>query len=359
MALQSIVLRNTDGTAFDAQVDLDDGMLIVHSRSGAGAKARNIHYKPAVVAILDRLGSAGILFSIHLDSRPVQSQPLASRLLAAPGQLRGTGEEKFAALVRRMNAERASNGAWSRIMLTAPGVSAATLRAALDAAAPQGRPGVERLSTTQQRRVRPEHIHAAILQLAAGGDAPNFADSREYDLVTPGGLRFPPKKVFGLALEAALGIEAFPGHFSAGWSQPSFELLQAAGYQIVEKDVPVPGEGPPKSGTQHVPAADDDRRWAEGDPKRVAHVRRERAAGVAREKKAAVLAATGKLACEDCHFEPAAVHGPAFFDAGLDVHHTLPLAQVPTGHKTALAELKLLCATCHRIEHRRIALVSK
>ncbi len=356
MALQTIALRDPDGTALDARVDLDDGMLIVHSRSGGGATARNIDFKPTVVAILERLGSAGIQASIYLDSRPVQPQPLASRLLAAPGQLRGTGEEKFAALIKRMNAKRASNGAWSRIMFTSPGASAATLRNVLGAVAPQG---VERLSTAQQRRVRPEHIHAAILQLAAGGDAPNFADSRDYDLVTTGGLRFPPKKVFGLALEAALGIEAFPGHFSAGWSQPSFELLQAAGYQIVEKDMPVPGEGPPKPGAPQVPAADDDRRWAEGDPKRVAHVRRERAPGLAREKKSAVLAATGKLACEDCQFEPAAVHGPAFFDAGLDVHHTNPLAQVPPGHKTTLSELRLLCATCHRIEHRRIALADK
>ncbi len=88
-------------------------------------------------------------------------------------------------------------------------------------------------------------------------------------------------------------------------------------------------------------------------------MRRERAAGLARDKKAAVLAATGKLACEDCHFEPAVIYGPAYLDAGLDVHHTLPLAKVPPGHKTTLSELKLLCATCHRIEHRRIALTAK
>ena len=333
-------------------------MLIVHSRSGSSLSGRNTDYKPAVVAILDRLESAGIQVSIHLDSRPVQSLPLASRKLAAPGQLRGSGDEKFAELIRRMNAKRASNGAWSRILLTAPGASAATLRSALGIARSEGGTGIERLSTAQLRRVESDHIHAAVLQLASGGDAPNFADSRDYDLVTPGGLRFAPKKVFGLALEAALGIEVFPGHFSAGWSQPSFELLQAAGYQIIDKDVPLPGEGPPKPGTPQVPAADDDRRWAEGNPKRVAHVRRERAAGLAREKKAAVLAATGKLACEDCHFEPGAVYGPAFFDAGLEVHHTQPLAQVPAGHKTSLADLKLLCATCHRIEHRRLALAN-
>jgi len=212
----------------------------------------------------------------------------------------------------------------------------------------------ERLANSDQRQVTPADIHAAVLALAQGGDAPNFANSRDYDLVTPGGLRFPPKKVFGLALERALGIEAFPAHFSAGWSQPSFKLLQAAGYVIVAKGEPVAGDTA-VSGRPSLPSEDDDRRWVESHPKRVAHLRRERAPGLARDKKAAVLAATGMLACEDCGFEPAARHGPAFFDAGLDVHHKVPLADLPPGNETALTDLALLCATCHRIEHRKIA----
>jgi 5-methylcytosine-specific restriction protein A len=74
-----------------------------------------------------------------------------------------------------------------------------------------------------------------------------------------------------------------------------------------------------------------------------------------RDKKAAVLAATGKLVCEECGFEPLAKHGAAFLDAGLDVHHKVPLADLPPGTETALADLAILCATCHRIEHRKIA----
>ena len=111
----------------------------------------------------------------------------------------------------------------------------------------------KRLSNIDQRQVTPADIHAAVLALAQGGDAPNFADSRDYDLVTPGGLRFPPKKVFGLALEMALGIEALPVHFSAGWSQPSFELLQAAGYLIVPKGDPVAGDAAAATGGPRLP----------------------------------------------------------------------------------------------------------
>lgn len=153
-------------------------------------------------------------------------------------------------------------------------------------------------------------------------------------------------------------MEAFPAHFSAGWSQPSFELLQAAGYAIVPKGEPVAGDKVPAPGTPPLPGEDDDRRWVEGRPKRVAHLRRERAPGLARDKKAAVLAATGKLVCEECGFEPALRHGPAFLDAGLDVHHKVPLADLPAGTETALADVALLCATCHRIEHRKIALAN-
>ncbi|MEP2726948.1 hypothetical protein [Roseibium sp.] len=159
-----------------------------------------------------------------------------------------------------------------------------------------------------------------------------------------------------MAIERALGIEAFPAHFSAGWSQPSFELLQAGGYVIVPKGEPVAGDKADSPGSSRLPNADADRRWVEGDPKRVDHLRRERAPGLARDKKAAVLAATGKLACEECEFEPAATHGPAFLYAGLNIHPKVPFADLPPGTATALADLALLCATCHRIEHRKFAL---
>ena len=65
---------------------------------------------------------------------------------------------------------------------------------------------------------------------------PQFAPSRDYDLVTPEGDRLAPKKVFGRALElAGVVSNAMPGNFSAGWGQTSFELLEAAGFSVIPK----------------------------------------------------------------------------------------------------------------------------
>jgi hypothetical protein len=349
-----------DGRNIDAAVRLETGAIILESRGGTGASARNSQYSMALETILARsLGPSSTLKRVLLASRDaVRSFPDdASRVLAEGAELVDLGPLAAASALRtrmrdfgKSSGDRTGNSTKRLRFEFGPSELAEQLKLRrFDETA-------VRLTNREQRQVTSLHIHAAVLALAQGGDAPNFADSREYDLVTPGGLRFPPKKVFGLALEKALGIEAFPSHFSAGWSQPSFELLQAAGYVIVPKGEPVAGDSDPGPGTLTLPSEDDDRRWIEGHPKRVAHLRRERAPGLARDKKAAVLAATGRLACEECGFEPAATHGPAFLDAGLDVHHKIPLSDLPPGTETMLADLALLCATCHRIEHRKIAL---
>lgn len=351
-----------DGAQLDAAITLEPGAIILESRGGSGAYARNSQYSAALEAILARsLGTFSNLERVILASRDaVQAFPdTASRVLAERAELVALGPAAAASAIRaRMRdfgkpaGNQVGNSTKRLRFEFGPGKLEQQLMLHRVAEAPK------RLTHRDQRQVTSDDIHAAVLTLAQGGDAPNFAESRDYDLVTPGGLRFPPKKVFGLALERALDMEAFPAHFSAGWSQPSFELLQAAGYAIVPKGEPVAGDKVPAPGTPPLPGEDDDRRWVEGRPKRVAHLRRERAPGLARDKKAAVLAATGKLVCEECGFEPAVRHGPAFLDAGLDVHHKVPLADLPAGTETALADVALLCATCHRIEHRKIALAN-
>ncbi|GGB55704.1 HNH endonuclease [Blastomonas aquatica] len=349
-----------NGQQLDATIGVEPGAIVLESRGGTGPHARNAQYSAALETILARsLGQSSNLERVLLASRDaVQAFPdAASRVLAEGPELVALGATAAATALRtRMRdfGKPAGNNVGNstkRLRFEFAGgelVEQLKLNRVAD--------GPQRLTTSEQRKVTPADIHAAVFALAQGGDAPNFADSRDYDLVTPGGLRFPPKKVFGLALERVLGIEAFPAHFSAGWSQPSFELLQAAGYLIVPKGEPIAGDKPAGTDSPPLPNENDDRRWVEGHPRRVEHLRRERAPGLARDKKAAVLAATGKLACEECGFEPAAKHGPAFFDAGLDVHHKVPLADLPPGTKTALVDLALLCATCHRIEHRKIAL---
>ena len=352
-----------DGQQLDAAIALEPAAIILESRGGTGANARNSQYSEALETILARsLGPSSNLKRVILASRyAMKSFPdPASRVIAEGSELVALGPGRAASAIRtRMRnfgkppGNHAGNSQKRLRFEYGSGKLVQQLKLHPVAEAPK------RLAVSDQRRVTAADIHTAVLTLAQGGDAPNFANSRDYDLVTPGGLRFPPKKVFGLALERALGIEAFPAHFSAGWSQPSFELLQKAGYAIVPKGKPVAADKAPEPGTPPLPSGDDDRRWVEGNPKRVEHLLRERAPGLARDKKSAVLAATGKLACEDCGFEPAAKYGPAYLDAGLDVHHKIPLADLPPGTETVLADVALLCATCHRIEHRKIALAKE
>lgn len=349
-----------NGERLDAVIKLELGAIILESRGGSGAYARNSQYSAALETILARsLGPFSNLERILLASRDaVRSFPdAANRVLAERPELVALGPAAAASAVRtrmrdfgKPTGKHGGNSTKRLRFEFGPGKLVQQLKLYRTFETPK------RLANNEQRQVTPADIHAAVLLLAQGADAPNFAASRDYDLVTPGGLRFPPKKVFGLALERALGIEAFPAHFSAGWSQPSFELLQAAGYVIVPKNEPVAGDEAEVPKRAAIAGADDDRRWVEGHPKRVHHLRRERAPGLARDKKMSMLAVTSKLACENCGFEPAKVHGPEFFDAGLDVHHKVPLADLAHGTTTSLADVALLCATCHRIEHRKIAL---
>jgi 5-methylcytosine-specific restriction protein A len=64
-------------------------------------------------------------------------------------------------------------------------------------------------------------------------------------------------------------------------------------------------------------------------------------------------AKAGKLNCDHCTFEPAAVERLAGIGINLrstlDVHHLKPLEE--GRRRTTLADFALLCPTCHRIEH--------
>lgn len=81
------------------------------------------------------------------------------------------------------------------------------------------------------------------------------------------------------------------------------------------------------------------------------HRTRERDRRLVKKKKEQVLKKTGRLACEVCDFEPAAVFGPGMADL-FDVHHIRPLSESGST-RTTLADLALLCPTCHRAIHRR------
>lgn len=187
----------------------------------------------------------------------------------------------------------------------------------------------------------------AVERLLAGEHAAAFDPSRDFDLLTPTGERLAPKKVFGLAVEEALGIAARPEHFTAGLGTPCFQILEAAGYPIVRKGDIV--EGADAEPVEPELAA------AEGAPRLVAHLRRERRPELAAAKRRAMVAALGRLECERCGLVPSDTLGP-HGEAVIEVHHAgTQVADMSEGHLTRLADLMCLCANCHRIVHREIA----
>lgn len=370
--MPEIKIRDDLGRTLDARVELQGKDLILHSRSGAGSAARNPDYRGALMLILARLAAHGRKPDVFLDSRNVQQVPLEQRLIARAAELSGGEVDQFNLLVRLMNKDRPSHGAWSRILLRVPGElgQIGTIVSASGSAIASGsRP--ERLPNEEQRQVTPEAVHAAVASLLGGDDAPNFAESRDYDLITEGGDRLAPKKVFGRALEIAGVVEeAGPYHFSAGWSQPCFEILQAAGYDIIRK-VDAEKEADRRRTRSTRPTAEvdqevatvgidpEERSWIEGDKRMATHLRleRKRSTKAAAAKRAQVRAANnGLLACDYCSTDWYDIYGHAIAEAIFDVHHTIPLKDMDDGHETKVEDLLCLCANCHRAEHRRLSL---
>jgi predicted HNH restriction endonuclease len=86
------------------------------------------------------------------------------------------------------------------------------------------------------------------------------------------------------------------------------------------------------------------------------HRVRERSAVLRRMKKEAVLAQTGRLACEVCGFDYAERYGSLGQDF-IECHHAEQLADGEE-RETTLDDLVLLCANCHRMIHRTSPMMS-
>lgn len=78
------------------------------------------------------------------------------------------------------------------------------------------------------------------------------------------------------------------------------------------------------------------------------HRRRERNRALVEKKKAAERKATGRLACGVCDFESSEVYGEGV--EVIDIHHVVPLHEIRES-TTSLADLALVCPTCHRVLH--------
>ncbi|NKJ40837.1 HNH endonuclease [Novosphingobium sp. SG720] len=365
-----VTIRNNDGKAFDARVEIEGNAVILHSRSGT---SRNRDYRPTLEMILARLADNGVKPDIYLDSNRVEHLPLLQRRILQGAQLTGTVSEQFSQLIRAMNAGRASNGAWSKVRLIADSKSESELRAILADSfnGASTSPGEERLPSVLQRRVRPADIKAAVADILAGHVMSNFGPSTDYDLLTEQGDLLAPKHVFGRALEiAGIVAKARPVHFSAGWSQPCFPMLEEAGYTIITKSASAAeaqrrkrrvarSEAETDKAVASVPVEPEERRWIEGNPRMATHLRieRTRSPKAAISKRAAIRAANeGHLVCEHCSTDWYAVYPHGIAEAIFDIHHTVPLKDMGEDHETRIEELLCLCANCHRAEHRRMAL---
>jgi len=98
--------------------------------------------------------------------------------------------------------------------------------------------------------------------------------------------------------------------------------------------------------------ADELEEAEEGQLLTALHRRRERSRKLVAARKAKALRDTGELRCEACNLsfaERYGEHGEGY----IEIHHTRPLHTLVSGAKTALADLALVCANCHRMIHKR------
>jgi 5-methylcytosine-specific restriction protein A len=100
-----------------------------------------------------------------------------------------------------------------------------------------------------------------------------------------------------------------------------------------------------------LPDVDQSKSIEEGNPRLVAHLRRERNIAIVKAKKTAVLKAKGKLCCEVCGFDFKEFYGEPGKEF-CEVHHLQPLSKADGKVHTELKDLAIICSNCHRIIHR-------
>lgn len=106
-----------------------------------------------------------------------------------------------------------------------------------------------------------------------------------------------------------------------------------------------------------ISSVDDDLEAEEGGLILRLHLSRERSRKLIQRKREQVLIQSGRLACEACDFEFANSYGE-LGQGFIEIHHKKPVATLAPGDKTRLEDLALVCANCHRMLHRRKALLS-
>jgi 5-methylcytosine-specific restriction protein A len=351
--------RITDeaGMPLDAHVLLELGALVLLSRGGTAGSgnSQNQDYPTALRLILRRLRGCGRpITGAWVDSATVQALPLAERQIYYPEEATADAKSLFSLFGKRMERiGKAPNSIPNKgnrnkrlrieVGTRSVGELASVIGAKPDPDVPRS---ALRLPASDLRKISEAHIWSAIERLRGGGVEHGFDDPLEYELVAEDGRRFPPKAVFGLAASDALGFPVRPVNFTGGVGTVCFEMLETAGWPIVRKG------GAPLGDLANTDS--DDREWAEGDERRLAHLRRERHPGVAKAKKAEMRRSHGRLLCENCGLDPLAEFGPDG-EACIEVHHrATEVARMTPRHRTRLADVECLCANCHRIRHRQM-----
>jgi hypothetical protein len=344
-------------SGLDARFSVDRADIILHSRGGTKGQsaAVNTDYTKALLLLLTRLSqTATPVLGAWVDSTTVQSLPLSARSILSISEGRLAPEDICRLLGNRMKDIRSSpdstakgGNSTKRIRIsTGFAGSSEDLAARLGGVELKGDiPSAGKLPAEVLRKATPEYVWRAVQEFLAGKVMPAFGPSTDYDLIADDGRRFPPKAVFGLALSMALdNMTILPRHFTAGGL--CFDLLMAAGYQIVGKgDAPEPTDDEDYA----------DREWREGGVKFSSHLKRERAPGLASAKKSEFRRLHGKLNCERCGRDPVAEYGTEYAESCIEVHHAETcVSDMGADHKTTLDDLQCLCANCHRLVHRTL-----
>ena len=347
--------HDNSGTPIDARFDVESRELVVHSRGGAidSPNARNTQYGVALRLLLQRIkGSELTLAGVWVDSTRARKLPISQRQIFFPDDAEASPQalaSRFSTIMtsvgRAPNARSGGGNSTKRLRLAFAGDPSDERIARV---AGWGKTGSTKYNDRQLPLaafdpVREDHVWRAVQRLAFQRVKHSFGESTDYDVIADDGSRLPPKAIFGIAASEALGFQVRPWHFGAGLDTRCFNTIKSAGYSIVRKDDDVPRD--------EVPVDPVLRAWVEGNQGLVTHLRRERSSGLAPAKKRAFKEECGRLYCERCKMEPAAVYGPEVGEACIEVHHKLPLGSAPGARETRLEDLMCVCANCHRIMH--------
>jgi 5-methylcytosine-specific restriction protein A len=267
----------------------------------------------------------------------VQTLDLADRRILGPDDAGTSADELFASLSRRMQRfGRAPEAPYG-------GSRVKTIRLQIDSGrSPPSADmplllGLEPVGST----VGPGAIEvwSAVEEATHSPPGMGSGKARSHDLLGEGGVRLNPDAVLeAAAARAKTAVPNDPGEGRA--------LLEACGFELV------PHGAPPSSSPFLSP---DDRSWAEGRPKFVAHLKRERSPGLSKAKKAQFREQHGQLHCERCGLQPVETFGAAG-EACIEVHHRLvSVGEMAEDHRTRLADVECLCANCHRIVHAEMS----